>query len=91
MRYAEQMKNIALMLEIKHNMNVLQCVYNESNAELSKNEIEALKRAHKRKIDLSDAVYIVDIENYIGESVRKEIAYAKKQGKEIIFHSQFLG
>ncbi|NLC88751.1 MAG: hypothetical protein GX681_01635, partial [Clostridiaceae bacterium] len=44
--------------------------------------------AHYRKIDICDAVYIVDIDGYIGESVADEILYAKENGKEIIFHSE---
>lgn len=28
MRFSEEMKEVALDLEIHHNMNVLQCVYN---------------------------------------------------------------
>lgn len=42
--------------------------------------------AHYKKIDLSDAIYIVNIGGYIGQSVTEEIAYAKSRGKEIIFH-----
>lgn len=42
--------------------------------------------AHYKKIDLSDAIYIVNIGGYIGQSVTEEIAYAKSRGKEIVFH-----
>ena len=52
-------------------------------------EMQAIVDAHKKKIDLSDAIYVVDIDGYIGQSVKQEISYAKQQGKEIIFHSQF--
>lgn len=45
--------------------------------------------AHYKKIDLSDAIYVVDINGYIGESVRNEINYAEQQGKQIIYHSNF--
>ena len=38
---------------------------------------------HLRKIDLSDQVFVVNLYGYIGESTRREIAYAKAQGKPI--------
>ena len=87
MRFAEQMKRIAFSLEIEHNLNVLQCVYNAENRELTQTQIEALENAHLRKIDLADAIYVVDLEGYIGASVRKEMEYAERNGKEIILHS----
>jgi len=38
---------------------------------------------HKRKIDLADEIFVVNIDGYIGESTRSEIEYAKAQGKPI--------
>lgn len=89
MRFAAQMKKIALILEIKHDLNVLQCVYNTENRELTPNQMKALEKAHLRKTDLSDAIYVVDLEGYIGPSVRKEMEYAERNGKEIILNSSF--
>ena len=40
----------------------------------------------KKKIDLSDGIYVVNIDGYIGESVQQEIEYTRKCGKEVIFH-----
>lgn len=38
---------------------------------------------HKRKIDLSDMIYVINVSGYIGESTRSEIEYAKSTGKEV--------
>ena len=91
MRFEKEMQSIAFMLETKFGMNVLQCVYNIDNCEISTSDIASLEKAHFRKIELSDAVYVVDINSYIGNQVRKEIAYAESLGKEIIFHSDYTG
>ena len=40
---------------------------------------------HKRKIDMADAIYVINVGGYIGESTRSEIEYAKKHGKEILY------
>ena len=38
---------------------------------------------HKRKIDLSDEIFVVNVGGYIGESTRSEIAYALSHGKAV--------
>lgn len=38
---------------------------------------------HKYKIAMSDLIYIVNKNGYIGESTKSEIAYAQKLGKKI--------
>lgn len=38
---------------------------------------------HLRKIDLADIVFIVNKDGYIGESTKREIAYAERNGKRI--------
>lgn len=40
---------------------------------------------HKRKIDLSDAIYVINVGGYIGDSTKSEIEYAKMTGKEIMY------
>lgn len=89
MRFANEMKKIALLLEKTHNMSVLQCVYNEEEIKLSDEEIKKLNEAHYRKIQIADAIYVVNLNGYIGEQVRREIAFAEKIGKKVIFHSNF--
>ena len=54
----------------------------------SEKEIEKLAQAHFKKIDMSDAVYVVNIGGYIGESVSREVCYAKEHNKEIIYHEK---
>lgn len=43
---------------------------------------------HKRKIDMADEIYVIDVDGYIGESTRSEIAYAQQQGKPVRYLSQ---
>ena len=44
---------------------------------------EMLDDMHLRKIDLGDEVFVINVGGYIGESTRREIAYAEKTGKTI--------
>ena len=38
---------------------------------------------HKRKINLSDEIFVINKNGYIGESTESEIAYAVSQGKKV--------
>ena len=52
---------------------------------LIEHEKALLGELHLSKIDMSDAIFVVNVGGYIGEAVTAEIAYAKKKGKEIIY------
>lgn len=43
---------------------------------------------HVKKIAMSDALFVVDVNHYIGESTRYEINKAEELGKEIIYYSE---
>lgn len=48
----------------------------------------ALDELHKRKIDLADYVYVLDVDGYVGESTTSEIAYASQHGIPVRYLSQ---
>lgn len=39
-----------------------------------------LDELHKRKIDISNRVYVINVNGYIGDSTRSEIQYAHRRG-----------
>ena len=86
MRFEKEMKRIAYDLETDKGYNILQCVYCEENVIPTNEERSRLTDAHYRKIDLSDGIYVVNLDGYIGETVKKEIEYAEKHGKEVVYH-----
>lgn len=38
---------------------------------------------HKRKIDMADEIFVINVGGYIGDSTRSEIEYAKAHGKKV--------
>ena len=38
---------------------------------------------HKRKIDIADEIFVINVGGYIGSSTRSEIEYAKLTGKTV--------
>lgn len=86
MKFANEMIKIARNLEKDYGYAVIQCVYNFENEIENETEIKNIVNAHWKKIDICDAIYVVNIGGYIGNSTKEEIKYALSKGKEIIYH-----
>lgn len=48
---------------------------------------EMLDDMHKRKIDMADEIFVVNVGGYIGESTASEIEYAKSHNKPIRYYN----
>lgn len=44
---------------------------------------EMLDDMHKRKIDMADEIFVINVNGYIGDSTYSEIEYAKAHGKKV--------
>ena len=44
---------------------------------------EMLDDMHLRKIDMADEIFVINVGGYIGESTKREIAYAEQKGKKV--------
>lgn len=60
------------------------------NCERTDEQLRKLKEVHFKRIELSDAILVVNVNNYIGNSTNLEIEYAKKLGKEIIYYTYLM-
>lgn len=85
MKFQEQMMESAKKLELEEQYIVIQCVYFDKSRILTSQEVNILNELHCRKIEISDAIYVVNVGGYIGESTRKEIEYAHALNKEVLF------
>ena len=50
-----------------------------------------LREVHRQKIRMADEVHVVDPGGYVGESTRREIAYAESLGKPVRYLSRSCG
>ncbi len=60
------------------------------NIEISKEELQFLKNEHLKKVEISDSIFVINKENYIWDSTKSEIEYAKSLWKEIIYYTDLL-
>lgn len=51
----------------------------------TENTKEMLDDMHKRKIDMSDEIFVINKGGYIGSSTKSEIEYANKHGKKVVY------
>lgn len=47
---------------------------------LSENQIDLLNELHRKKIQMSDGIFVINKEGYIGTSTQSEIEFAKALG-----------
>lgn len=66
---------------------VLSCPFfnHADGIEMTEKDSYLVDELHKQKIDMSDAIYVVNKGGYIGESTSNEIIYAESIGKRVIF------
>lgn len=88
LRFKQEMIEIAEKMELKGNC-VLAPIYptNPDKDAYTDEEVIILDKMHKEKIKLSDAILVVNIDNYIGNSTKSEIEFAKHLNKEIIYYT----
>ena len=58
--------------------------------EKTEEQMAKLKEAHFKRIEISDAILVVNVNNYIGKSTNLEIEHAKTLGKEILYYTDLI-
>lgn len=90
LKFQKEMMTIAEKMTLEGNC-ILTPVYPASeNMERTKKQLIKFKEAHFKRIEFSDAILVVNVNNYIGDSTNLEIEYAKKLGKEIIYYTDLI-
>ena len=90
LRYKKEMMIIAEKMALEGNC-ILTPVYPVlEDYDRTDEQLIKLKEAHFKRIELSDAILVVNIDNYIGNSTNLEIEYAKKLEKKVIYYTELL-
>ena len=90
LKFQKEMMEIAEKVALEGNC-ILTPVYPAlDNIERTEKQLVKLKEAHFKRIELSDAILVVNVNNYIGNNTNLEIDYAKKLGKRIIYYTDLI-
>ena len=90
LKYQKEMMIIAEKMALEGHCILTPIYPTLKNIERTKEQLLKLKESHFRKIELSDAILVVNVNNYIGDSTNLEIEYAKKLDKEIIYYTDLI-
>lgn len=91
LRFKDEMMKIAEKIELQGNC-VIAPIYptNPDKDAYTTEEVNMLDKMHKEKIKISDAILVVNVDNYIGSSTKSEIEFAKNLNKEILYYTDII-
>ncbi len=90
LKFQKEMMIIAEKMALEGNC-ILTPVYPIiENCERTDEQLKKLKKEHFKRIELSDAILVINKNNYIGDSTKLEIEYAQKLGKEIMYYTDLI-
>ena len=91
LRFTKEIMEITEKMDLQGNC-MLSIVYptKSNKADYTDEEIIMLDKMHKERIRLSDAILVVNVDNYIGISTKSEIEFAESLGKEIIYYTDLI-
>ena len=86
-RFKEQFVEVQKRLTLEGNIVISVGLFGHSgdNEVWNEGTKVMLDRMHLAKIDLADEIFVINVDNYIGDSTCNEIAYAKSKGKRVNF------
>ena len=88
LRFKQEMIEISEKMELQGNCMLTPIYPTKSDKDAyTEDEVLMLDKMHKEKIKLSDAILVVNVNNYIGNSTKSEIEFAKSLNKEIIYYT----
>lgn len=86
-RFKEQFLEAQKRLTLEGNIVISVGLFGHSGDDevWSEGTKEMLDDMHKRKIDMADAIYVINVGGHIGSSTKSEIEYALNQGKQVLY------
>jgi hypothetical protein len=84
-KFKEQFIEVQKRLTLEGNIVISVGLFGHSGDSEAFNEQtkEMLDDMHKRKIDMADEIFVINVNGYIGDSTKNEIQYAQKTGKTV--------
>ncbi len=80
-RFWDKIQEMYEKLELENEYAVIGITPHVMDRNFTEREEDLLDELHRVKIDISDAIFVVNVDGYIGKSTKSEIEYAKSKGK----------
>ena len=82
-RFKDDILNTYKKLTLQDNIVLFDAIFNQNELNLNDNEKQLIDKNHKQKILMSDEIFVINKNGYIGNSTKSEIEFAKKLNKPI--------
>lgn len=90
-KFEKEMKEITEKMALEGNCMITPIDLTKPNKEAyTEEQALMLDRMHKEKIKLADAILVVNVNGYIGDSTKSEIEFAKSLNKEILYYTDLI-
>lgn len=87
-KFKKQFEQANAFLTLQGNIVISLAFFEKSKGfEITEKQAELLGNLHLKKIDISDEIFVIDVNGYIGDSTKREIEYANEKGKSIRYYS----
>lgn len=84
-RFKNVFMEVQKKLTLEGNIVISVGCFGHAGDKLSDEQKLMLDDIHKKKIDIADEIFVINVGGYIGNSTKSEIKYAIEQGKKISF------
>ncbi len=83
-KFKDEFERVARNETLKGRIVLTLAVFCQAGGDpLTDEDVTMLRHLHRHKIKMSDEIFIVNVDGYIGKSTRREIEFAKSNNKRI--------
>ncbi len=88
-KFKKEFREVEAVLALEGNI-VLSVNFFEQSDDilLTAEQFSVLEKVHQRKIEMCDEIFVIDVNNYIGESTKKEIRFAEEYKKPVRYYTK---
>lgn len=84
-KFKEEFERVNRELTLAGNVVISVGCFGHSGDSITDEQKVMLDEIHKQKIDMADAIFVINKDGYIGSSTKSEIEYAKAHDKVIYY------
>lgn len=89
-KFKNEFEQINKELTLNGNIVISVGCFGHSGDEITFTQKDMLDDMHKRKIDMADEIFVIDKNQYIGNSTKCEIAYAIETSKPVSYFTEYM-
>lgn len=89
-KFKDQFMEVQKKLTLEGNIVISVGCFRHAGDKFSDEQKLMLDDMHKRKIDMADEIFVINVGGYIGESTKSEIEYAKRHNKKVNYLDDYI-